>query len=1171
MEPSNNSSSPDNNSRPRVDRGTGTEERGGTRDTYSGRGNRRKGNQRNDEVNKKSQFIGRESAMNGHVFDYTAGEQTPEKYIRTMKELLAHVGSTYKEYTTDLKEGLENLALVDPATPDNPPDGNQVAFELWKMDIKEYHEKLKVFASFRAGLYSLVLGQCTDALQERLKSHRDYEAANQDGIQLLVIIRSLIHTFEENRKLSDAIMDVKEKFYKFYQGRHMTLERYHELFLAQVEVLDEVGITIEDDALVMAIGEQNGRVVPNDNDRIEDRNQELTIRFVRGTNQQHKGYLRHLRNSYLDGADNYPRTVHEAYNILRQREEDMPAQGIEGDSVSFAQSGERRDTSNVRCYSYQQMGHYANSPECPNYKSSTNKNKESGIATSKATPLGGVGVNALMFTFSQSGTRIPKEWILLDSQSTVDIFCNPSLMVNICRVQDRMKIQCNAGTRVTNLVGDLPGYGPVWFDSRAIANVLSLKLMKDRYHVKYNSSEKEGFVVTKPNGEQFNFTESSSGLHYLDTSNRNPSRGAHTTLVVNTVAENKKKYTNNDYLRAMRARELQMIVGRPSTAAFLDLLKRNVIANCPVTPADVEAAEHIFGPDIGSLKGKTTRQNPPIVESPVTPVPTNILKRYQKVTLCVDIMYVNRVAMVVSISRNIKFGTIEAIPNNKSGVILKSVQAIIQIYRRNGFVVELVLMDGEFAHLRGELASMGVMLNDTSRDKHVGDVERFIRTIKERMLAIYNTLPFQKVPARLIVEMGKASVFWLNSVPQKNGLASEFRPRTIVTGQKLDFKRHCRFQFGQYVQTHEEHNNSMSPRTVGALALRPTGNAQGSFYFMSLSAGRVLNRLRGTALPMPDDVIDRVHQMARQQKADPGLLFGDRNMNPIYDKMSNDEEDEDYLPDSQTDEESCIDDDEDGSNGDNLDNEGPTEGDGDELLNDDNGPWEYDAAPELVNTEGLGGGRSENSGVCGTESIGVDQAEDEMIHQDGESGDDPELYKDSKTSIEDDEKENATIGETEVEPSGESRYNLREKRTRSYNHLYDPAMFRTENSQNNKQEEAVLVTDGDAPEDTPQMSMKRGLRMFGEEGYTAVRKEMQQLHDRKVMQPVKRKDLTPAQKREALGYLMFLKKKRNGTVKGHGCADGRKQRAYITKEDSTSPTMSTEAVFLMAVVDAWEG
>ena len=177
--------------------------------------------------------------------------------------------------------------------------------------------------------------------------------------------------------------------------------------------------------------------------------------------------------------------------------------------------------------------------------------------------------------------------------------------------------------------------------------------------------------------------------------------------------------------------------------AFVDLLKRNVISNCPVTPADVEAVEHIFRPDIGLLKGKTTRRNPPIVEYPVARVPTNILKRYRKVTLCVDIMYVNRVAMLVSISRNIKFGTIKAIPNNKSGMLLKSMQAIIQIYRCNGFVVEAALMDGEFAHLSGELASMGMALNATSRDEHVGDVERFIRKGCEQSTTCYH---FRRFP-----------------------------------------------------------------------------------------------------------------------------------------------------------------------------------------------------------------------------------------------------------------------------------------------------------------------------------------------------------------------------------------------------------------------------------------
>ena len=72
------------------------------------------------------------------------------------------------------------------------------------------------------------------------------------------------------------------------------------------------------------------------------------------------------------------------------------------------------------------------------------------------------------------------------------------------------------------------------------------------------------------------------------------------------------------------------------------------------------------------------------------------------------------------------------------------------------------------------------------------------------------------------------------------------------------------------------------------------------------------------------------------------------------------------------------------------------------------------------------------------------------------------------------------------------------------------------------------------------------------------------------MRPKHKRELTPEQCREALGYLMFLKRKRCGRVKGRGCADERKQRAWIDPEDATAPTMSTEAVLLTAVIDAME-
>ena len=103
-----------------------------------------------------------------------------------------------------------------------------------------------------------------------------------------------------------------------------------------------------------------------------------------------------------------------------------------------------------------------------------------------------------------------------------------------------------------------------------------------------------------------------------------------------------------------------------------------------------------------------------------------------------------------------------------------------------------------------------------------------------------------------------------------------------------------------------------------------------------------------------------------------------------------------------------------------------------------------------------------------------------------------------------------------------------------------------------------------------QYGMKRGLKLFGEKGEAAISKEMQQLHDRKVMTPVKKNMLTDQERKRALNYLMFLKEKRDGTIKARGCADGRSQRVYKSKAETSSPTCKTETIFITAVIDATE-
>ena len=145
-------------------------------------------------------------------------------------------------------------------------------------------------------------------------------------------------------------------------------------------------------------------------------------------------------------------------------------------------------------------------------------------------------------------------------------------------------------------------------------------------------------------------------------------------------------------------------------------------------------AEEILGPNLGSLKGKTTRTKPSkVIINKYNELPEGMLDKYGNVTLAVDIMYINGIPFVMTTSRAIHFGTAELIKNEKISTIMITIKQVIEAYEARGFRIRYILADGQFEHARKHIEQMGIILNITSRDKHVPEIERYIKTVKESM------------------------------------------------------------------------------------------------------------------------------------------------------------------------------------------------------------------------------------------------------------------------------------------------------------------------------------------------------------------------------------------------------------------------------------------------------
>ena len=673
---------------------------------------------------RQPKFEGKCEELKGHIYDCSDTRQS-DTFIKTTKEIAEYVGRTFKK-GSDARLAIENLVLPTLTVPTAPDDEtDRTLVKIWEKEIDEYVKRKICLADNMQTVYSLVWGQCTDIMRQKIEALPIYSTLTTkgDGLALLKAIKNLVYNFQSQKYLSQALHESTRRFYFCAQGRHTTTSEYMEKFQNMVDVIEHSGGSVGHQPGILeevADGKKIDLKTASNDDIAElkktAQEQYLATAFLLSSDRGRYGrLLEDLENDFLQVQDHWPKTLTAAFNLLTNwkhntiRNADQLSDGVsflnadeqdeEPTDTALTTDGTKKsgyqgknfDKSKVTCHRCGKKGHYA--PECDQAREQARQTGEQLLMDGANHGEFDQGDN-LGFQFQQGdGNRIPKSWILLDNQSTVDVFHNADLLTNIRQGDGYMDIHCNAGMTSTNLVGDLPGYGEVWYNPNGIANILSLCRVKERgFRVAYDSNTGNAFHVHKPDGTKRVFQQSKRGLYYMDTATTG-------ITLVNTVEDNKSNFSNIDYSRALLARKVQKMIGRPSNRTFLKIIDNKLLPNCPVTRRDIAIATAIFGPDIGSLKGKTVRQGGTHVEATLTDIPASIMTHYRDLVVCGDIMFVNKIPFMMTISRHLKFGTAEMLKNQKDPALLASIKQVNRIYAKRGFRIRHLLMDGQFESL----------------------------------------------------------------------------------------------------------------------------------------------------------------------------------------------------------------------------------------------------------------------------------------------------------------------------------------------------------------------------------------------------------------------------------------------------------------------------------------
>ena len=476
------------------------------------------------------------------------------------------------DYACDIVPVLEKLEDPMPTIEAEEPNDlapekqkSPVAEAMKTKEVKQHLRRLTYLRDNMETLYGLIWGQCSSGLQEVVKTKDEFKKKEEkfDVIWLLEKIKLVSSGVEGcSNKHANLIKSITS-LCTIKQGSTESNDSFRKRIDAYALTL-----SLTNGKHVLVSPELIQATNPKQPSEAEIKAEEEKFKAMLMILRADPGRFGSLQESLFEGVykgrDEFPTTVTQAYDLLQHIAGDISTftrnscfscfsfrhGGRRVGNVSFTQKDNKnlipgadgKTHPHIQCRKCNAWGHYANQCEKKN-------------------------ITMAHFTLAQKNLEvINKNWLLLDSCSTVSVICNPGMVTNItpCQPGQGITVVTNGGAQSFDKTASLNIHPmTVHFNPYSLANILSLSNVANipGARVTMDTNEERALLLHHDDGI-IKLQEFSDGLYYLDVSNKSKlSFTQYPITLVQTFDQNKSMFTKRQLAGADKARMLQAAIG----------------------------------------------------------------------------------------------------------------------------------------------------------------------------------------------------------------------------------------------------------------------------------------------------------------------------------------------------------------------------------------------------------------------------------------------------------------------------------------------------------------------------------------------------------------------------------------------------------------------------------